>query len=163
MRALLITCAAGIFGAAVVGVGSEPVAADPVSRNTLVPLVQTFRACDFTPAINMQSKGHGTARAIISVAAARTVNAQVQLIAAEPATHYTVRLIQSPRPSVSCAAGDPGVTAAGMDTDSVGTATLVLQGLICAGTTGAWVFIDRPSEHSQTPAEYYTSEIMATI
>lgn len=51
-------------------------AASPGSESILVPLVQKFRACDFTPAVNFQSKGYGTARAVISAAKSKQVTAQ---------------------------------------------------------------------------------------
>jgi hypothetical protein len=38
-----------------------------------------------------------------------------------------------------------------------------VQGPIASGATGAWVIVERPSDHSQTPAEFYTSEYIAAI
>jgi hypothetical protein len=59
--------------------------------------------------------------------------------------------------------GDSGVTAGGIDTDGAGSGTLTLQDAISANTTGAWVFIERPSAHSQSPIEFLTSDIIAPI
>ncbi|SPM40364.1 hypothetical protein MNAB215_2565, partial [Mycobacterium numidiamassiliense] len=87
----------------------------------------------------------------------------VELIAAEPQAHYNVRLIQSPRPGAGCAAGDAGVTAGGLDTDGSGAGTVTLHDTISANTTGVWVFVDRPSPHSQRPIDFYTSDIIAPI
>ena len=138
-------------------------AADASSAGTLVPLIPKFRACDFTWAINVPTNGIGTGQTVISKAAPNKVVAQVQLAAAEPQAHYNVRLIQSPRTSAGCAAGDPGVTVGGIDTDGTGAGTLTLQDTISANTTGVWVFIDRPSPHSQRPIDFYTSEIITPI
>lgn len=160
--AALLIASAQIIGTATILATAGMTAATPADAGTAVPLKRLLRACDFTPFINMQSKGQGTARTDIS-AASNTVTAQVQLVAAEPGTHYNVRLIEAPRPSASCAAGDAGVAAGGMDTDASGSATLTLHEGISPNATGAWVFIDRPADHSQTPAEYYTSEIIAPI
>ena len=87
----------------------------------------------------------------------------MQLIAAEPQAHYNVRLIQSPRSSAGCVAGDAGVTAGGIDTDGSGAGALTLQDTISANATAVWVFIDRPSPHTQTPIDFYTSEFIASI
>ncbi|MEE6178301.1 hypothetical protein [Mycobacterium sp. 050134] len=162
MRRTAALIIAGAVGTATVLAPTEITAAPTAFAGTAVPLKRLLRACDFTPFINLQSKGQGTARTDIS-ASSNTVTAQVQLVAAEPGTHYNVRLIEAPRPSASCAAGDAGVAAGGMDTDATGSATLTLQEGISPNATGAWVFVDRPADHSQTPAEYYTSEIIAPI
>ncbi|WP_407688556.1 hypothetical protein [Mycobacterium sp. HUMS_1102779] len=153
----------GSAAAAALWTAGGEAAASPAGASTLVPLTQKFRACDFTPAINMQSKGHGTAHAVIGRDATQTVTAHVHLVAAEPGVHYTVRLIQAPSSSVSCTAGSAGVTTGVMDTDPTGTATLALRDALSPNTTGAWVFVERPSQNSQTPSEYYTSEFIAAL
>jgi hypothetical protein len=45
----------------------------------------------------------------------------------------------------------------------VGQATTTLQDSIRPGTTGVWVFIRQPSPYSQTPAEFYTSDFVASV
>jgi hypothetical protein len=44
-----------------------------------------------------------------------------------------------------------------------GQATTTLQDRIRPGATGVWMFITRPSQFSQDPAEFYTSEIVAPV
>jgi hypothetical protein len=138
-------------------------AADASSAGTLVPLTPKFRACEFTWAVNVATNGKGSGQTVISKAAPNKVIAQVELAAAEPQAHYNVRLIQSPRPGAGCAAGDAGVTAGGLDTDGSGAGTVTLQDTISTNTTGVWVFVDRPSPHSQRPIDFYTSDIIAPI
>jgi hypothetical protein len=153
--------AANMLGAA--AFTSAVAAADANSGGAFVPLAPKFRACDFTWSPNVATFGTGSGHASISRAAANQVVAQVQLIAAEPQAHYNVRLIQSPRPTVGCGAGDAGVTAGAIDTDGAGTGSVTLQGSISPNTTGVWVFVDRPSPHSQRPIDFYTSDIIAPI
>lgn len=133
------------------------------SAGALVPLTPKFRACDFTWATNVATNGTGTGHTVISKAAPNKVVAQVQLLAAAPQAHFNVRLIQSPSPSAGCGGGDAGVTAGGIDTDGTGAGTLTLQDTISANSTGVWVFVERPSAHTQTPTEFYTSEIITPI
>jgi hypothetical protein len=159
----LLFVGANVLAPAAFWGGTGVAAADASSAGTLVPLSPKFRACDFTWALNVPTNGKGSGQAVISKAGSNKVVAQVQLIAAEPQTHYNVRLIQSPRPSAGCVVGDSGVTAGGIDTDGAGSGTLTLQDAISANTTGAWVFIERPSAHSQSPIEFLTSDIIAPI
>ncbi|MDT5229593.1 MAG: hypothetical protein QOJ56_3910 [Mycobacterium sp.] len=56
----------------------------------------------------------------------------------------------------------PGVAVGGLDSDGAGQATTTLQDSIQPGTTGVWVFIQRPSQFSQNPAEFYTSDFVAS-
>ena len=159
----LLFVGANVLAPAAFWGGTGVAAADASSAGTLVPLSPKFRACDFTWALNVPTNGKGSGQAVISKAGSNKVVAQVQLIAAEPQTHYNVRLIQSPRPGVGCAAGDAGVTAGGLDTDGSGAGAVTLQDTISANTTGVWVFVDRPSPHSQRPIDFYTSDIIAPI
>ena len=67
-------------------------------------------------------------------------------------THYDVRLIQVPRASNSlCGSAGPGVAVGGLDSDGVGRATTTLQDSIRPGTTGVWVFIQRPTPITPVP------------
>ncbi|WAJ44593.1 hypothetical protein OK015_26360 [Mycobacterium sp. Aquia_216] len=154
---------ANILGTAIFWSATGVATADASSAGTPVPLTPKFRACDFTWAVNVPTFGKGSGHTVISKAASNNVVAQVQLIAAEPQTHYNVRLIQSPRTSAGCGAGDAGVTAGGIDTDGSGAGAVTLQNAIAANSTGVWVFVDRPSPHSQTPIDFYTSEIITAI
>jgi hypothetical protein len=98
-------------------------------------------------------------------AAGGTVTAEVHLSEpSSPDTHFDVRLIQAPRASNSpCGSAGPGVAVGGLDTDGAGQASTTLQDSIQSGTTGAWVFIQRPSPYSQTPDEFYTSDFLASV
>ncbi|BBY24479.1 hypothetical protein MSTO_46840 [Mycobacterium stomatepiae] len=158
----LLCIGANILGAAAFCGATGVAAADVSSGGSLVPLTPKFRACDFTWAVNVPTMGKGSGQTVISKASNKVV-AQVQLIAAEPGSHYNVRLIQTPRTSAGCGAGDAGVSAGGIDTDGSGAGTVTLDGPIAANSTGVWVFVDRPSPHSQTPIDFYTSEIVTPI
>ncbi|OBA64808.1 hypothetical protein A5647_25440 [Mycobacterium sp. 1100029.7] len=157
----LLFISANTLGAATFW-GATGTAAADASSSTFIPLTAKFRACDFTWAVNVATNGVGTGHSVIS----RTGNdvvAQVQIEAAAPGAHYNVRLIQSPRTSPGCGAGDPGVTAGGIDTDGSGAGSVTVQGALATGTTGVWVFVDRPSPHSQRPIDFFTSEIITPI
>jgi hypothetical protein len=159
----LLFIGANILGTAAFCGATGIATADASSGGSLVPLTPKFRACDFTWALNVPTMGKGSGQTVISRAGSNKVVAQVQLIAAEPGAHYNVRLIQSPRTSAGCGAGDAGVAAGGIDTDGSGAGTVTVEGPIAANSTGAWVFVDRPSPHSQTPIDFYTSEVVTPI
>ncbi|MEM6110417.1 hypothetical protein AAHS21_29985 [Mycobacterium sp. 050272] len=163
-RSIALLCVGANMLASATFWGATGVAtADSSSGGSFVPLTPKFRACDFTWAVNVPTMGKGSGQAVISRAASNKVVAQVQLIAAEPGAHYNVRLIQSPRTSAGCGAGDVGVSAGGLDTDGSGAGTTTLEAPLAANSTGVWVFVDRPSPHSQTPIDFYTSEIVTPI
>lgn len=96
-------------------------------------------------------------------ASGSTVFAHVEAAQAPPNTHYGVRIIQTPRASIGCAPGDPGVITGGLQVDDAGRGSVTVQGPIASGKTGAWVIVDLPADNSQTPAEFYTSEYIASI
>jgi len=50
-----------------------------------------------------------------------------------------------------------------LDTDAAGSGTVTVQDAIRPGTKGVWVIVERPDPHSQTPAEFYTSEFLAPV
>ena len=81
-----------------------------------------------------------------------------------PNTPYDVRLIEMPRSSASsCNAGDPGVIAGVLTTDAAGAGSVTLRGPVASGATGAWMFISRPGEFAQTPAEFYTTDFVLLL
>jgi hypothetical protein len=135
-----------------------------INGATTVPLRGILRTCDFSPIPGGAAQSDATASAVIR-ATGGTVAAEVHL--ANPgslATHYDVMLIQSPRPSNSpCGSAGPGVAVGGLDSDGPGQATTTVQDSIRPGTTGVWVFIQRPSQFSQNPAEFYTSDFVAPV
>ncbi|MGV0717562.1 hypothetical protein ABQE93_19370, partial [Mycolicibacterium sp. XJ662] len=131
------------------------------SDSTFMPFSQVLRRCDFSetnyngptgqgrPTANVRSDGSG-------------VTADVQLVVAIPNTAYQVRLIQTPRPSSApCWGNDPGVAQATLHTDGVGAGAVTLSDAIEPGATGVWVFVTRPDAFSQTPAEFYTTDLIA--
>jgi hypothetical protein len=157
----LTRCAAILTIVAATGATAAPAGA---SAGTTVPLRSILRACDFSPIQWYSAQSDGSATSAIR-AGGGTVSAEVHLSEpGSPGTHFDVRLIQAPRASNSpCGAGGPGVAVGSLDTDGAGQATTTLQDSIQSGTTGAWVFIQRPSPYSQGPAEFYTSDFIAPV
>ncbi|MFZ0903001.1 MAG: hypothetical protein WAN71_03790 [Mycobacterium sp.] len=140
--------------------------AAPAGANggAVVPLRSIMRACDFSPIRGGAAQNNATASSVIR-ATGGTVSAEVHLAdAGSPGTHYDVQLIQSPRASNSpCVSGGPGVAVGGLDSDGSGQATSTVQDSIRPGTTGVWVFIQRPGQFSQAPTEFYTSDFVAPV
>jgi hypothetical protein len=92
------------------------------------------------------------------------VIADVQIATAIPNTPYDVRVIQMPRSSASgCNAGDPGVIAGVLLTDPAGAGSVTVRGPVASGATGAWMYVTRPGEFSQTPAEFYSSDFVVLL
>ena len=130
---------------------------------TTVPLRQFLRSCDFSMIPYVGGTGHGSATSVIRRGGSR-VAADVRLVTAQPDTHYDVGLIQAPRPSsATCGPGDPGTAFGSLNTDGAGTGAVTVQDGVRPGTTGVWVVIQRPNEHSQNPAEFYTSDFIAPV
>jgi hypothetical protein len=128
----------------------------------VMPLLSKWRACDFTLEKWVDAVGYGRGIAHLSTTGSN-IAATVDMATAEPNTHYDVRIIQTPRPSIGCAPGASGVITGGLQTDAGGAGSTTIQGPIDSGATGAWVIVERPAEHSQTPAEFYTSGFVASI
>ena len=137
-------------------------AAPPPAGAVVVPLVARLRACDFTTLKWLDAQAFGRAEARVG-SASGIVAASVDLNTAQPNTHYDVRVIQTPRPSIGCAPGASGVVTGAIQTDGVGAGSTTLQGPLAAGATGAWVIVERPSPYSQQPAEFYTSTFIAAL
>jgi hypothetical protein len=127
-----------------------------------MPLTSKWRACDFTVMKWPDATGYGRPFAQVS-SSAGTVTANVTINTAQPNTHYDVRVIQTPRPSIGCAPGAPGVITGGLQTDGAGVGGVSLVGPVASGATGAWVIVSRPAAHSQTPEEFYTTTFIAAI
>ncbi len=138
-------------------------AAPDAAGATRVALRQLNRGCDFSPNYPVPASGYGVALAFIGHAGSG-VFANVTMSYATPDTHYDVVLIQMPRPSsATCGPGDPGVAVGSLNTDGAGSGTVTVQDSIRPGTTGAWVTVQRPNEHSQSPAESYSTDIIAPV
>ncbi len=138
-------------------------AAPDAAGATRVPLRQIDRSCDFSPNLPVRIPGFGSASAMINRAGSG-VAADVALVYGSPDTHYDVLLIQAPRPSsATCGTGDPGTAAGSFSTDPAGSGSVTVQDRIRPGTTGVWVTVQRPAEHSQSPAEFYSSDFIAPV
>jgi hypothetical protein len=157
-----LTQAAMVVAAAGVLVINPAIATATPGSTAVMPLSGKFRACDFTVATWVDAHGYTRGIAHLSTSGPNVV-ATVDLATAEPDTHYDVRIIQTPRPSIGCAPGAPGVVTGSLQTDAGGAGTTTLQGPIAAGATGAWVIVQRPASNSQTPAEFYTSDFISSI
>jgi hypothetical protein len=127
-----------------------------------MPLSSQWRACDFSKLKWVSAVGDSRIVAQVS-SSGSTVSAHIDAATAPPNTHYDVRIIQTPRPSNGCAAGDPGVISGGLQINDVGLGSVTVQGPIASGKTGAWVIVELPAANSQTPEEFYTSEFIAAI
>lgn len=141
-----------------VGVGSAG-----AEGATFVAFAQQFRRCDFSANTHIGPTGVARPTALMRNTGSEVI-ADVQIATAIPDTPYDVRVIQMPRSSASgCNAGDPGVIAGVLLTDDGGAGSLTLRGPVASGATGAWMFISRPGEFSQTPDEFYTSDFVVPI
>jgi hypothetical protein len=160
----LTRCAASLMISAAAFPLTTATASAAPAGGSPVPLRSILRACDYSPIISGAAQSDATASSVIRVTGA-TVTAEVHLAnPSSPGTHYDVRLIQAPRASNSpCDSAGPGVAVGGLDSDAVGQATGTVQDSIQSGTTGVWVFIGRPGQFSQSPAEFYTSDFVAPV
>jgi hypothetical protein len=134
------------------------------AEDKLVPLSYRLRTCDgvttnpYTP-----SSGNGTAYAIISRRGS-TVSAEVHMANVVPDIWYGVRLVQTPRPGISCGAGDPGVGMTRLYTDGAGVGTATATAPVMSGATGAWVSVEGPlGNQSQLSGDFRTSDYVAKI
>jgi hypothetical protein len=138
--------------------------AAPSSAATRVPLKALQRDCDFAKTGTTGQLGAASASAQISTVGSRVV-ADIQLAEpSEPGAHFTVELIQLPRPSgAGCGPGSPGTAFANLDTDGAGQGQITVQDNISQGATGVWLVVNRPSEHTVDPVEFYTSDFVVPI
>jgi hypothetical protein len=135
----------------------------PGSMSSPMPLSSQWRACDFSKLAWVSAVGDARAVAHVGTNGSGVVVATVDVATALPNTRYDVRVIQTPRSSLGCAPGAPGVLTGAVQTDGLGAGSTTLGGQAADGATGAWVIVERPSGSSQTPAEFYTSEFIASI
>ncbi len=159
-RVLSTVAAMVVAMPAVLTVGVGTAAAD---GTTFMPFTQNLRRCDFSNKTYTGPTGYARPSALMRSTGSELI-ADVQIATAIPDTPYDVRLIQTPRSSASsCNAGDPGVIAGVLLTDGAGAGSVTLRGPLASGATGAWIFISRPGEFSQTPAEFYTSDFVVSL
>ncbi len=130
---------------------------------TFLSFAQIFRRCDFSDKAYTGPTGYARPTAVVHSTGSEVI-ADVQIATAIPNTPYDVRVIQMPRSSASsCNAGDPGVIAGVLLTDPAGAGSVSVRGPVASGATGAWMYITRPGEFSQTPAEFYTSDFVVPL
>ena len=158
-----LTLAKGVAVGASLLVASALIGTGTATASSPVPLSSKFRACNFDQLRNVDAVGYARPVAYIGPAGDGTFVAKIDIATAPVNSQYDVRVIQTPRPSIGCAAGDPGVTTGSLHTDGAGVGSVTITGPVASGKTGAWVFVERPAANSQTPAEFYTSEFIATI
>ena len=151
---------------AVQTVGTGMAAADGPTGGggaTMMSFAQTYRRCDFSARTYTGPTAYARPVAHVRSTGSEVI-ADVQIATAELNTPYDVRLIQMPRSSASsCNAGDPGVSGGVLLTDAVGGGGITVRGPIASGATGVWLYITRPGEFSQTPAEFYTTDFVASL
>jgi hypothetical protein len=157
----LIVMAAALAVAAPVGPTVGVAAAE--NAGTFMPFTQLLRRCDFSENDYNDPPGFARPQAVLR-SDGSTVSADVSIATAIPNIRYDVRLIQAPKPSSApCLGGDPGVALVALQVDGVGNGHVTIQDNIEPGATGAWLMISRPDRFSQTPAEFYTTDLIAPI
>lgn len=137
--------------------------AAPGSLSTAMPMSSQWRACDFSKLKWVAAVGDGRPVAHVGTNGSGTMVATVDMATALPNAHYDVRVVQTPRPTQGCSAGAPGVLTGSVQTDAIGGGTTTIAGPVASGATGAWVIVERPSQYSQTPAEFYSTEFIASV
>jgi hypothetical protein len=160
--ALFAVTASAVAG--LVGAPAPAVASPDSGRVVVVALATVLKRCDFSTDTYVAAAGTGRGIAHIRTRGSDTVLAEVDLATARPYTSYEVRLIQFPRSAAArCDGSSPGAVSRVLVTDAVGAGRVALRDRIVGDATGAWVLIQRPDEYSQTPAEFYTSDFVATF
>jgi hypothetical protein len=162
MRQRVLNAVAAIVMAmpAVMTVGAGPAGAEGA---TFLVFTQIFRRCDFSNTRYVGPTGYARPTALVRHTGSEVV-ADVQIATAIPNTPYNVGLVQMPRSSATgCNPGDAGVIGGVIFTDPTGAGSVTLGGPVASGATGAWMYISRPGEYSQTPAEFYTSDFVVPL
>ena len=158
----VLTLAGAVAAAAPLGLTSNAAIAG-ADDSTFIPMNQVSRRCDFSETDYNGPTGYARATSVVR-ANGSDLSADVTMDTAIPNMRYDVRLIQLPRSAaVPCRGGDPGVAAGVLQVDGVGHGSVSLHDSVEPGATGAWVLITRPDAFSQNPAEFYTSDLVATI
>lgn len=157
-RGLQVLAAAAAVTTAALTVAA-PAPAFPVHR---MLLLATMHTCDFQPVSH--AIGRPGAKPLAEITSdGRIVTAHVDMDSGTPDASYVIRVIPAPHAVLGCLAGDPGIATGTLNTDDSGTGSATVQAPISRGTTGAWVAVDLPSAHSQTPTEFYSSNYIAAL
>ncbi|CAN3129250.1 Secreted protein [Mycobacterium sp. smrl_JER01] len=150
-------------GTGVLGGGAATAEPAASARTVTLPFAQTLRRCDFTEFNYVGGSGYARPTGTVRIDG-REMVADIQIATAVPNTRYDVRLIQVPRSSAaSCTIGDPGVSGTVLFTDAAGAGATTVRGPIVSGATGVWAAVTRPSAYSQTPAEFYTTDLVVAF
>lgn len=145
---------------AVLAVNAGPAAAEGA---TVLAFAQTFRRCDFSAIPFVGPAGYARPSAVLRHSGSEVI-ADVQIATALPNTAYTVGVVQMPRSSATgCNPGAPGVIGGVLLTDPTGGGSVTVRGPVASGATGAWMYVSRPGEFSQTPDEFYTTDFVARL
>jgi hypothetical protein len=139
------------------------VGAAPGSASSAMPMSSQWRACDFSKLPWVDAVGDARPVAHIRTDGSGMLVATVDIATAVPNTRYDVRVVQTPRPSQVCGPGAPGVVTGTLQTDAIGGGSTTFGGPVAGSATGAWVILERPSPFAQVPAEFYTTEFLASV
>lgn len=143
--------------------GLAPLVCAPSASAAVMPMAPKWRACDFSIQKWVDAVGYARPVAHVTTDGSGTLTGTLDMVTALPFTQYDFRVIQTPRASIGCAPGAPGVLTGAVQTDATGAGSVTVQGAVAPGATGAWVIVERPAEYSQTPAEFYTSDYIAPV
>jgi hypothetical protein len=157
-------CVAATAALMTSAVATTPLAvAAPGSVSSAMPMSSQWRACDFSKLPWVDAVGDARPVAHIRTDGSGTLVATVDIATALPNTRYDVRVVQTPRPSAYCGPGAPGVVTGTLQTDGIGRGSTTFGGPIAGSATGAWVILERPSAYAQVPAEFYSTEFVASV
>jgi hypothetical protein len=93
-----------------------------------------------------------------------TLTAETHLVNVAPDTAYGVRVVELPRPGISCGTNDPGVVVGTLTTDGAGMGTAMVQEDVMSGGTGVWVSVEGPVGDSQRESgDFRTSDYVVSI
>jgi hypothetical protein len=138
---------------------AAPAQAAGTARQTLMSRTYT---CDRQPINYMKFRFPAVPTAEIT-SDGRTATAHIEMLDGARDAQYTVRLIPAPHATLGCLPGDPSIATGTLSTDGFGNGNSTVQLSVAPGTTGVWVAVDLPAPHSQSPAEFYSSDFVAAV
>lgn len=138
---------------------AAPAEAAGTSRQTLMSRTYT---CDRQPINYMKFRFPAVPTAEIT-SDGRTATAHIEMLDGARNAQYTVRVIPAPHASLGCLPGDPSIATGALRTDGFGNGSSTVQLSVAPGTSGVWVAVDLPQAHSQSPAEFYSSDFVASV
>ncbi|BBZ56432.1 hypothetical protein [Mycolicibacterium phocaicum] len=138
---------------------AAPAEAAGTSRQTLMSRTYT---CDRQPINYMKFRFPAVPTAEIT-SDGRTATAHIEMLDGARNAQYTVRVIPAPHASLGCLPGDPSIATGALSTDGFGNGSSTVQLSVAPGISGVWVAVDLPQAHSQSPAEFYSSDFVASV